>query len=144
MIFFVLRRLGTGLMLALLVTVITFLLLSTSFDDVATSILSNGATPGRVQEQKAQMGLDRPVAVQYADWLSHAVRGDFGVSYFTAEPVRSAVTARLGVTLSVVLVALLVTTVISIALGVVAASRGGVVDRIAQGASSSASSCRTC
>lgn len=135
MIFFVLRRLGTGLMLALLVTVITFLLLSTSFDDVATSILSNGATPGRVQEQKAQMGLDRPVAVQYADWLSHAVRGDFGVSYFTAEPVRSAVTARLGVTLSVVLVALLVTTVISIALGVVAASRGGVVDRIAQGAS---------
>ncbi|MCX5262597.1 ABC transporter permease [Streptomyces sp. NBC_00199] len=135
MIFFVLRRLGTGLMLALPVTVITFLLLSTSFDDVATSILSSGATPGRVQEQKAQMGLDRPVAVQYADWLSHAVHGDFGVSYFTAEPVRSAVTARLGVTLSVVLVALLVTTVISIVLGVVAASRGGVVDRIAQGAS---------
>jgi peptide/nickel transport system permease protein len=131
---YVLRRLTAGLVLAVLVTTITFLLLSTSFDDVASSVLGNGATPGQVAAQKAQLGLDRPLAVQYGDWLAHAVRGDLGASYFTSEPVRSAITARLGVTLSVVVVALLATSLISVALGVAAAARGGAVDRLAQGA----------
>jgi len=135
MISYVLRRLGTGLVLAVLVTLITFTLLGSSFDDVASSLLGSGATPEAIQDQKVRMGTDRPVLVQYADWLSHALRGDFGVSYFTAEPVRSAISVRLGVTLSVVLAALLVTAVISVVLGVLAASRGGVVDRMAQGAS---------
>ncbi|MET9973202.1 ABC transporter permease, partial [Streptomyces sp. NPDC006356] len=131
----VLRRLGTGLVLALLVTLITFLLLGTSFDDVAGAILGTGATTDGVRDLKAQMGLDRPVVVQYLDWLGGAVRGDLGSSYFTAEPVLSAIAARFAVTLSVVLSALLLTSVISVALGVLAASRGGAVDRMSQGAS---------
>ncbi|XVQ15025.1 ABC transporter permease [Spirillospora sp. CA-255316] len=135
MIFYALRRLGTGLVLALLVTMITFLLLSTSFDGIVGNRLGTSATPEAVRAMKAQMGLDRPVLVQYLDWLSGAVRGDFGVSYFTSEPVVEAVTSRLAVTLSIVVVALLVTVAISVALGVLAASRGGAVDRIAQGAS---------
>ncbi|MET9830778.1 ABC transporter permease [Streptomyces sp. NPDC006385] len=135
MIPYVLRRLGAGLVLAVLVTMITFLLLGTAFDDVAAALLGSGATEERVQEQQARMGLDRPLVIQYLDWLSHAVRGDLGSSYFTAEPVRSAIAARLGVTLSVVLAALLLTAVVSVVLGVLAASRGGVVDRVAQGAS---------
>ncbi|MET8978208.1 ABC transporter permease [Streptomyces sp. NPDC004539] len=135
MILYVVRRLATGLVLAVLVTLLTFLLLSTSFDDVASSIVGAGATPGQIHQQKAQLGLDRALVVQYADWLSHAVRGDLGVSYFTSEPVRSAVTARLGVTLSLVITALLLTTLISVTLGVLAASRGGLTDRLAQGVS---------
>ncbi|MER5794268.1 ABC transporter permease [Streptomyces sp. NPDC001980] len=131
---YVLRRLTAGLVLAVLVTMITFLLLSTSFDDVASSILGGGATPKQIAAQKALMGLNRPLFTQYLDWLSHAVRGDLGASYFTSEPVRSAITARLGVTLSIVVVALLATSVISVALGVAAAARGGGVDRFAQGA----------
>ncbi|MFE2422073.1 ABC transporter permease [Streptomyces hokutonensis] len=131
---YVLRRLTAGLVLAVLVTMITFLLLSTSFDDVASSILGSGATPKQIAAQKALMGLNRPLFTQYLDWLSHAVRGDLGASYFTSEPVRSAITARLGVTLSIVVVALLATSVISVALGVAAAARGGGVDRFAQGA----------
>ncbi|MER5183763.1 ABC transporter permease [Streptomyces sp. NPDC002896] len=135
MIVYVLRRLGAGLVLAVLVTMITFLLLSTSFNDVASSIVGSGATPARVHAQKSQMGLDRPLFTQYLDWLSHAIRGDLGLSYFTSEPVRSAIAARLGVTLSIVLAALLVTAVISVMLGVPAATRGGAVDRVAQGVS---------
>ncbi|MDW6065542.1 hypothetical protein SAZ11_56800 [Streptomyces sp. FXJ1.4098] len=96
MTLYVLRRLTAGLVLAVLVTMITFLLLSTSFDDIASSIVGNGATPARVQAQKAQLGLDRPLFTQYLDWLSHAIRGDLGLSYFTSEPVRSALAARLG------------------------------------------------
>ncbi|TDC98369.1 ABC transporter permease [Actinomadura sp. 7K507] len=135
MFLYVLRRLSTGLVLAVLVTAITFLLLSTSFNNIVRGRLGPSATPETVRAMKADLGLDRPVAVQYVDWLWHAVRGDFGVSYFTSEPVGPAIAARLGVTMSMLLVALLATIAVSITLGVLAASRGGVPDRIAQGAS---------
>ncbi len=135
MILYVIRRLGGGLVLTLLVTMITFLLLSTSFDSVAASRLGNEATPEAVAAMKAELGLDRPVFVQYFDWLSHAVRGDFGASLFTSEPVDDAVSSRLSVTLSIIVVALVLTALVSVALGVLAATRGGVIDRIAQGIS---------
>lgn len=135
MALYVLRRLAAGVVLAVLVTMLTFLLLSTAFDDVAGSILGSSATPARIAAQKAQLGLDRPVFVQYLEWLSHAVRGDFGFSFFSGEPVRSAIAARLGVTLSVVLAALVLTAVVGVLLGVLAATRGGVVDRLAQAGS---------
>ncbi|GAB2844638.1 ABC transporter permease [Actinocorallia aurea] len=135
MILYVLRRLGAGLVLAALVTMITFLLLSTSFDGVVRSILGPAATPETVAALKSAKGLDRPVFVQYFDWLGGVVRGDLGVSYFTSEPVVDAVASRLAVTLSIVVVALLCTVAISVALGVAAATLGGAVDRLAQAAS---------
>lgn len=135
MLAYVLRRLGAGAVLALLVTLITFFLLSLSFDSVVRSLLGPSATPETLHARKAQMGLDRPVFVQYLDWLAHAARGDLGVSYFTSEPVVQAVPTRLSVTLSIIVVALILTGLVSVILGVLAASRGGVVDRIAQGAS---------
>ncbi|GCB52634.1 ABC transporter permease [Streptomyces sp. NL15-2K] len=135
MILYVLRRLGAGLVLALLISVITFWLLSFSFDDVAASLLGAGATAAEVEARMESLGMDRPVLVQYADWLTHAVRGDLGTSYFTSEPVRAAVMDRLGVTLSVVVTALLITAVVSVALGVTAATRGGGADKLAQGIS---------
>lgn len=132
---YALRRFAMGIVLALLVTLITYFLLSFSFESVARSLLGSAATDESVAALLADEGLDRPVIVQYVDWLSHAVRGDFGVSLFTSEPVAPAVLTRLSVTLSIVVVALTVTALISVTLGVLAASRGGVVDRIAQGVS---------
>ncbi|WP_405564739.1 ABC transporter permease [Streptomyces phaeochromogenes] len=135
MILYVLRRLAASLVLTVLVSMITFFLLSTSFDGIVKGMLGSAANPASVQLKKAEMGMDRPVIAQYFDWLFHALRGEFGVSYFTSEPVGSAVWNHFTVTLSIVLVALSLTVVISVVLGVLAASRGGVVDRLAQGAS---------
>lgn len=135
MISYVVRRLATGLVLAVLVTFITFLLLSVSFDSVVRSILGSAATPEGISGLTAELGFDRPVVVQYLDWLGGVVTGDFGTSLFTSQPVAPAVAARLSVTLSVVLTALVITVVVSIALGVAAATRGGAIDRIAQGLS---------
>ncbi|MGW1785358.1 ABC transporter permease [Streptomyces sp. NPDC002143] len=135
MISYVLRRLGTSLVLTVLVSMITFFLLSMSFDGIVRSILGTAATPSTVAAKRAEMGMDRPVIVQYFDWLFHAVRGDFGASYFTSQPVGTAVADHLTVTLSVVVVALLITAVISVVLGVLAASRGGAIDRLTQIAS---------
>ncbi|MFI2557113.1 ABC transporter permease [Nocardia farcinica] len=135
MIGYTLRRAGTGLLLAVLVTFITYLLLSTSFDSIVRSIVGPTATPELVAARKTQMGLDRPVLVQYAVWLGQVMRGDLGVSFFTSEPVGAAVTSRLTVTLSIVLVALVITAITGVTLGVLAAGRSGVVDRLAQGIS---------
>lgn len=132
MIGYVLRRLGAGLVLALLVTAITFLLLSFSFEDVTRSLVGPGATTEILQQRSAELGLDRPVFVQYFDWLISVFRGDFGTSYFTSESVGPAVISRLEVTLSVVVVALSTTAVVGTSLGVLSATRGGAVDRATQ------------
>lgn len=129
---YVLRRLGSGLILALLVTAITFLLLSFSFESVTRSLVGPGATPEILQQRAADLGFDRPVFVQYFDWLISMFRGDFGTSYFTSESVGPAVISRLGVTLSVVVVALITTAIVGTSLGVLSATRGGMVDRATQ------------
>ncbi|WP_030437455.1 ABC transporter permease [Actinoplanes subtropicus] len=135
MLAYVLRRIGAGLVLALLVTLVTFLMLSLSFGDVVRTLLGQSATPESVAAMTKQMGYDRPVLVQYGDWLLHLLRGDLGTSVYTSLPVGPSVVQRLAVTLSIIVPALLITVLLSISLGVWAATRGGVADRIAQGLS---------
>jgi len=132
MIGYILRRLLAGVVLALLVTLITFLLLSTSFEDVAKTILGQSATPDTIAALLHDKGWDRPVIVQYIDWLGHGLTGDFGNSVYDSQEVAPAVAHRLSVTLSIIIPALIISAVLSTVLGVWAASRGGVVDRIAQ------------
>ncbi|MGO4533536.1 ABC transporter permease [Leifsonia sp. 2MCAF36] len=135
MILYIAKRLSAGIVLAVLVTFLTFLLLSTSFQDVVRTILGPSATPETVRGMMAAKGWDRPVVVQYLDWLSHAVRGDFGVSVYTSLPVGPSVLQHLAVTLSIIIPALVLTGIIATLLGVWAASRGGAADRFAQGIS---------
>ena len=70
--------------------------------------------------------------VQYWDWLSGAVPGDLGESFYTGEAVTAALANRLPVTLTLVVLTLLLTAVLSVLLGVTAAVRGGWVDRVLQ------------
>lgn len=133
MIIYIARRLIAGIVLAILVTMITFFLLSLSFENVVTSLLSGSATPENVVALTKELGYDRPVLVQYFDWLGNGLKGDFGNSLFTSQSVVTAVISRLAVTLSLIVVALAITAVISVLLGVWSASRGGVIDKIAQG-----------
>jgi peptide/nickel transport system permease protein len=132
---YVLRRLATGVVLAILVTFITFLLLSTSFRDMVSTLLGPDATPASVTGRLHDLGYDRPLVVQYVDWLGHAVRGDLGTSLFTSQAVAPAVLSHMVVTMSIVLPGLVIALILSVILGVWAASRSGAPDRIAQGIS---------
>jgi len=132
MIVFIARRLIAGVILALVISFITYALISFASPDIAHQLLGTTATPAQVQAKKQQLGLDQPMLQQYWQWLGSAVHGDFGVSWFTDQPVTSTIVNRLPVTLSLVLAATLVTAVVSWVLGVVAATRRGVVDRIVQ------------
>lgn len=135
MLLYVVRRLVTGVVLAILVTFITFLLLSGSFRDMVSTLLGPDATPASVTGRMHDLGYDRPLVVQYIDWLGHVVRGDLGTSLFTNQAVAPAVLSHMVVTMSIVLPGLIIALILSVVLGVWAASRSGAPDRIAQGIS---------
>lgn len=132
---YLLKRLGAGLVLLFIVTGLTFLVTFGANIPVAQNILGASATQEQIDVLNAQLGLDQPLLSQYWSWLTNAVQGDFGTSYFTNEPVTSAMTDRLPVTLSVVLVACVIVLVVGGLLGVVSAVRGGVTDAVIQGIS---------
>lgn len=132
MVRFVLRRLASGVVLVAVLATVTFFLLYLSGGNIARRILGEQATEDTVRQKTHELGLDRPVLIRFGEWVSHAVHGDLGDSWFTGQPVADAITSRLAVTLSMVIGATLLTAVVSVALGVMAATRGGWVDRLVQ------------
>jgi peptide/nickel transport system permease protein len=132
MLNFIARRIGAGAVLLLVISLLSFLLLSIPDTDVGRQILGPGAALADVDAKNTELGLDRPVLAQYADWLVHAVRGDFGTSWFSGEDVTLAVANRLPVTLSLMLGVTLVTAVLAFLLGVCAGVRRGAADRFVQ------------
>jgi peptide/nickel transport system permease protein len=129
---FVVRRLVAGVVLVMVITTLTFFLLYLRGGNIARRLLGQQATEETVQAKAHELGLDRPVLTQFGDWVSSALHGDLGSSWFTAQPVDQAIASRLAVTLSLVLGATVVTAVIAVALGVLAARRGGWLDRLVQ------------
>ena len=123
------RRLAFGLVLIFAVTALSFLLVSLIPGDPARAILGVNATQAQVDALRRQLGLDLPLYQQYWDWLQGAVHGDFGQSISSAQPVTAVLAPRVGVTLSLLLGTLLVSTVVGVALGVVGAVRGGALGR---------------
>lgn len=135
MLTFIARRVVSGVVLIAAISVIAFLLLYAGGGDIARQLLGNEASAVAVAQKTQELGLDRPVAAQFFDWASRAVTGDFGASWFTSQPVTEAITSRISVTLSLVLGATLLIAIVSIVLGVLAATRGGWIDRVVQGVS---------
>lgn len=132
---FLLRRIGEGLVLIFIVTAITFFLTAAANIPIARNLLGPSASEAQVAAMNAKLGLDQPVVQRYFEWLVGVAHGDLGTSYFTSQPVGDAIMARLPVTLSVLLVASILTILISGVLGIVGASKGGVTDGVIQGVS---------
>lgn len=129
---YILRRLGAGLVLIVVVTAITFFLTHAASIPVAQNLLGPSASAAQVAKLNAELGLDKPVFEQYVSWVTGVLRGEFGSSYFSSQPVDQAMAARLPVTLSVVVVSLLITLIISVALGIAAAAKPGPLDTVIQ------------
>ncbi len=119
----ILRRLLLVVPVLFGVSVIVFLVISLIPGDPARAILGTFANPANIAEVTAQLGLDRPLPVQYAVWVGHLLRGDLGRSYILHKPVLDEVLARLFPTLLLAGTALLLASVLGILLGVVAAVR---------------------
>ncbi len=132
MLSFIVRRLLSGAVLLFVITTVAYALLYVGGGDIARRILGQNATQEAVAAKAAELGLDRPLWEQYGGWLSQAVTGDLGRSWFNGQLVAVGVSSRLAVTLSIVIGAVLIAAVIAVVLGVLAAVRGGVIDRIVQ------------
>src|SRR4029078_12264191 len=106
--------------------------LSSPGGNIPRNILGQSATEETVELKKQELGLDQPLLTRFGDWVSSALHGDLGVSWFNSPRGTEALTSRLAVTLSLVIGATVVTAVVSVVLGVLAAKRRGWADRVVQ------------
>jgi peptide/nickel transport system permease protein len=123
MLGYIFKRLLLTLPTLLLVSVGVFFLIRLIPGDPALVLLGEGADAASLAGVRADLGLDRPVPVQFLAWLEHAVRGDLGRSIVSGEPVAKLILEHFGLTAVVVLVAVTLATLIAVAAGLVAAWR---------------------
>jgi len=125
------KRSIVALLVAITVSIISFMLLHVS-GDLAQSLAGPSATASDIEQVRKAYGLDRPLAVQYVDWARKALRGDFGESFFLKQPVFPIIVQRLPVTMTLGVSALAIALVVSIPLGIMAAIRpNSWIDRLA-------------
>jgi peptide/nickel transport system permease protein len=128
---YTLHKLLVAALVAVTVSFVAFMLLRLS-GDLATAIGGESARGEDIARIRVQLGLDRPILSQYWDWASRAATGDFGRSFYYPEPVWTLLEERLPVTLRLACWGLVVSLVIGIPLGVLAALRPNtLIDRVA-------------
>lgn len=116
-----LRRIVGGIAVVAGVVTLTFFLLRFAPGDPTERLLGATATPAQVEAQRHALGLDRPLPEQYAAWLGRFVRGDWGTSISTGQPVRSMIGRAWPATVELVGVSLILSYLIGIGIGVVQA-----------------------
>ena len=122
-----LRRVLTSVPLLFVVTFLSFALNSFLPGDAAQTMMQGEGTRAEYLAVRAELGLDQPLLVQYVHWLSRALHGDLGTSFFTNESVVSLLNQRVGVTLSILAGVMLVSVSAGLWLGVASAVRRGRV-----------------
>jgi len=128
---YILRRLAQVVPVLVLVSAVVFFVFRVIPGDQAVVRLGMGADPQSVRELREVLGLNRPLYIQYFDWLAKAVRGDLGVSVVNKQSVTSLVLQTFPATLEVAVFGVLLALLISVPLGIVAALwRGSWVDHL--------------
>ena len=121
---YILRRAALAIPTLFLVSVMVFALMRFMPGDVATRMVEGHAYAPTLKALRHDLGLDRPVHVQYLDWIGGIVlRGDFGNSYWTRQPILQEFARRFPVTLELAALTILVSVVLGIAIGIVSAVR---------------------
>jgi len=119
------RRLGFALVTLWLATLLVFAALLLIPGSPAQAILGIDATPADLEALEARLGLDKPPAERYLNWLGGVLRGDLGQSIRYETSISQLILARLGITLPIVVASLLLATLIAVPLGILAARRAG-------------------
>jgi peptide/nickel transport system permease protein len=122
---YVARRVVSILPVLFGISVLVFLLVHLIPGDVAQILLGTQGTDQQIETLRRSFGLDRPLPIQYADWVSHILQGDFGVSLRTSRPVLPDLVSRFGVTLQLTLVSMVIALAVAIPLGVASAANRG-------------------
>lgn len=129
---YLIRRLLQAIPTVLLVSVLVFLMLYLIPGDPAAIYLGERqSSPEQLEIVREQMGLNRPIYVQYLDYIFNAVQGDFGTSLNNNRPVLNEILLRLPSTLELTVAAMLVSTVLGIGIGIIAAlNHNTIIDTV--------------
>jgi peptide/nickel transport system permease protein len=121
---YVVRRIALAIPTLVLVSVIVFAMMRLMPGDVATRMVEGHAYAPTLAALRHDLGLDRPMHVQYLEWIGGIVlRGDLGHSYWTRQPIIEEFSRRFPVTLELALLTILVSVVIGVVVGIVSAVR---------------------
>ena len=130
MLLFLTRRLLAAVPVMLVVTVFVFALLHLAPGDPAAIIAGDLATADDIAKIRTRLGLDQPLLVQFFTWINQLLHGDLGNSIFSAHPVSQLIGQRLEPTLALTLTTLVISVLLAVPLGIVAAARAGsAIDR---------------
>lgn len=128
---FVLTRFAQAIPMLAGIVLVVFLLLHVAPGDPARNVAGPRASREEVAEIRTELGIDRPLVVQYGDYAGGVLRGDLGFSYKSGESVAAMVGARIGPTLWLLGAGLALTGVLTVPLAIFAARReGGVADHL--------------
>jgi peptide/nickel transport system permease protein len=134
MLRFLLQRLLAVLPVLLVVSVVVFLILRLAPGDPAAVIAGNSATTQEIEQVRAQLGLNRPLVVQYGIWAANVLRGDLGFSFYLTKPVTALIAQRIEPTLALAFGTMVLAVLVAVPLGTLAAWRmGGWLDRLLSG-----------
>src|SRR5688572_5793910 len=123
MLSFTLRRLAAFIATLFATSLVVFLVLEVLPGDPALLMLGIDAQPDAVAALRAKLGLDRPAVERYVVWMAGLLRGDLGVSHTYGTSVSELIGERLVVTLPLALIAMGLTTILALTLGIYAASK---------------------
>ncbi len=131
MLRFLAQRLLAIIPVLLVVAVVVFLILRLTPGDPAAVIAGNNSTTEDIARIREQLGLSKPLLLQFGLWLGSLLQGDLGYSYYLSKPVTSLIAQRIEPTLSLAVGTMLLAVLLAVPLGTLAAWRmGGWVDRL--------------
>ena len=131
MAYMILKKVLSIIPLLLLVSVILFVLINLLPGDAAMGMVTEGASEDYVNRVRAEMGLDKPPVTRYFDWLIGIFRGDLGKSLISNQLVSVKIAQRWPVTLEITFVAMVISMLIAVPLGILSAvRRGSIFDTI--------------
>jgi peptide/nickel transport system permease protein len=126
---YIIRRLIQSVFVLIIVTLLVFFTMNLLPGDPILIFMSSGELKNtsvqEIEVLRHEFGLDRPLLVQYFDWLGGVIYGDFGISIIQREPVMKEITRRLPITLLLSSISLVISTIVGIPAGVVCAVRRG-------------------
>jgi peptide/nickel transport system permease protein len=136
MIGYLLRRVLAAIPVMVVVALFVFLLLRLTPGDPAAILAGDNATPEQLERIRQTLGLNEPIYVQFISWINQLLHGDLGVSLISRVPVLQMIGQRVEPSLSVALATIILSIIVAVPLGVIAAWKHGTwIDRFVMGLS---------
>ena len=121
MLKFVIKRLLSAIPVLIIVLILVFFLMRVMPGDLASNIAGEEATEEQIESMKKQLGLDKPISVQFVEYFTNVLKGDLGKSMYNKKPVLKNISDRMEPTLMLMLYSTLLSVIIGIPFGILAA-----------------------